>query len=258
MTIKMHIHSSYSHMSNAIKGIMHDEYQYDKIYCNKRNLVAKLTIEGREFVVKKFKKPHLLNRIVYTFLRKTKPQRAYENALKLMESGIKTPFPVAYMELKSGGLFHTGFLLTEYVSHPLIETLLLKDIESYSSELEQLEEDLIRFTIKMNEKGVLPKDYNGGNIFYLYDAETGHYDFALTDVNRVFFNVKPSQTAVIRHFEQMGVQLKNLYRFMTKLASLQGSNTRECMYEFLRIRTKKRHRKMFFSRIKSLFKGKNR
>lgn len=252
--MRIKIHPLYTHMASAIEGIVHDKYKYDKVYCNKRNFVAKLTIDGKEFVVKRFKKPHLLNRFIYTFIRKTKARRAYENALMLLERDIKTPLPVAYMEIKQKGLFHTGYLLTEYMSHPTLEKLMLKDIESYSPELEQLEEDLMRFTIDVNSKRVLPKDYNGGNIFYIYNKESGHYDFALTDVNRVLFNVKPSKKTIIGLFEQMGVQLKNLYRFMSKLASIQGDCTREYMYEFLRIRTKKRHRKSFFSKIAHPFK----
>lgn len=253
--MKIHIHPSYPHVADAIKGIVCDEYKYDKVYCNRRNFVAKLTIEGKEYVVKKFKRPIFLNRIVYTYFRKTKARRAYENAVRLLEAGVDTPFPVAYVEHYTAGLFHSGYLLTEYLAAPTLENLLIKDIESHSPELELIEDDLIQFTITMNKKGVLPRDYNGGNIFYSYDDESGHYKFALTDVNRVTFNSKPSTKTVIRLFEQMGVSENSLCRFMTKLASIQNDSARECMYEFLRVRVKKDRRKSFIKRLKKLFRN---
>jgi hypothetical protein len=42
--------------------------------------------------------PHLINKIVYKKFRKSKARRSYEYATLLLDKGIGTPQPIAFLE----------------------------------------------------------------------------------------------------------------------------------------------------------------
>ncbi|MBR5210897.1 MAG: hypothetical protein IKV67_13715, partial [Paludibacteraceae bacterium] len=100
-------------MSKAMKVVINDEYKnckelvvflesLDTRYRQKgrtlhldRNAVRSFAITelGRDVVIKRYKKPLSVQRVVYSFFRKSKAERAYYNGLKLLELGIDTPTP---------------------------------------------------------------------------------------------------------------------------------------------------------------------
>lgn len=47
-----------------------------------RNQIRAFDIGGESLVVKRYKRPHLFNRVMYSFFRKNKARRAYEHALR--------------------------------------------------------------------------------------------------------------------------------------------------------------------------------
>ena len=83
-----------------------------------RNEIRIARAGERELAVKSFKIPHLVNRVAYTFPRPSKARRAYRNATVLLERGIPTPAPVAYIEQKSGGLLSRSFYICEREHYP--------------------------------------------------------------------------------------------------------------------------------------------
>ena len=118
-----HIHKKYESLTIEIKKIPDGNFRPIRTFCNKRNTVELTTIGENNFVVKKYKVPNIFNRIIYTFFRRSKARRAYENAQRIIRHGISTPFPVAYIETKRGGLFHTGYFISEYMEHPTLENI---------------------------------------------------------------------------------------------------------------------------------------
>ena len=70
------------------------------IYGGRRNLIMKMTApDGKELNVKRFRKPRLLNSIIYSWgLRTPKGQRAWEYPARLLALGVETPEAVAYIE----------------------------------------------------------------------------------------------------------------------------------------------------------------
>ena len=60
-----------------------------------RNRIYRATIGGIDLTVKEFRVPSLANRIAYTFFRKGKARRSYDNAMTLGKLGIGTPEPIA-------------------------------------------------------------------------------------------------------------------------------------------------------------------
>ncbi|MCK9373396.1 MAG: hypothetical protein M0P91_09370 [Sulfuricurvum sp.] len=95
-----------------------------------RNELKIIEIEGIKTVVKSFKVPHLLNRIVYTFFRKSKAYKSYHNALRLKKLTISTPEPIALIEFYESGLLKESFFIAEYFDYDFtIRTPLLEPLE---------------------------------------------------------------------------------------------------------------------------------
>ena len=96
--MKISISPQYEHLRGDILKVVTGDYIASKVYCHKRNVVEKVCMQGKDYVVKTYKRPNFFNRLAYTYLRKSKAKRAFLNALHLLELGIETPAPVAYIE----------------------------------------------------------------------------------------------------------------------------------------------------------------
>ena len=75
-----------------------------------RNEIRIINFEDIEFVVKSFKIPHLLNRVVYTFFRDSKAKRSYTYSIKL---GNFAPNPIGYKIYKKFGLIEESYFISE-------------------------------------------------------------------------------------------------------------------------------------------------
>lgn len=152
-----------------------------------RNAVRSFAITelGRDVVIKRYKKPLSVQRVVYSFFRKSKAERAYYNGLKLLELGIDTPTPIAYVEQKKAGLMEYCYFACEKTTHKSLEPLILQDKPLD----DHLAMSLARFLIDLHTKGILHNDLNGGNILYYQDGDT-NYHFSLIDNNRMEFTDK--------------------------------------------------------------------
>ena len=64
----------------------------------KRNKIKLFELEGKTINIKSFKVPNLINKIAYKYFRKSKARRSFEYATTLLEKGIGTPQPIAYLE----------------------------------------------------------------------------------------------------------------------------------------------------------------
>lgn len=243
-----HIHPKYIYLKEQISKIPNGEYECLHTFCNKRNIVEQIKIENCTFVVKKYKVPNFANRIIYTLFRKSKAQRAYDNALKILRFGVSTPFPVAYIEIKKKGIFHTGYFVSEYMNHPTLANY--KNINLSKEENNNFKEDFLNFTIELHEKNILPLDYNTGNIFCYKDEESGRYKFALTDINRAEFG-KFSPYKPMLSFAQMGLPPKDLINLMEEYSSRRKLDLEASLFLILYYRIKRRVRKFLKREIKS-------
>jgi serine/threonine protein kinase len=120
---------------------------------------------------------------MYGFIRKSKARRSYEYALKLLEAGIETPQPVAYLELKRYGLLEESY----YISLQCPYSRLFREFADGSSIKGR--EDIIEafglMAARLHEAGILHKDLSIGNI--LFEKEATGIHLALVDLNRMRF-----------------------------------------------------------------------
>ena len=154
-----------------------------KVLHDQRNIIKVFEINGRKYVVKSFRVPHLFNRIVYSFFRKSKAERSYINTKKLECLNIGTPTPVAYIEFYSSFLIKESFYISEYFDfdHQMSDVLYDEKFDGRDSVFKQF----AKFTFEIHNKGVFHSDYNHGNI--LFKDNKGIYEFSLVDVNRMKF-----------------------------------------------------------------------
>lgn len=245
--MKLYINPQYEHLRDDILSAIGGNYVASKVFCHKRNIVEKFSMCGKEYVIKIYKRPNLCNRIAYTYFRKSKAERAYRHALQLQELGIGTPTPVAYAIKKKKGLFSTGYFISEYLPYNLMH-------DAYSNlsdcEKENLTKDFMDFTIDMHSKKVLPLDFNSSNIFYHYDKESGHYMFALTDINRMKFGKTPTTSQAMRSFEQLGINIEWIYKPALYYCTQKGGDVEYSIFLFLFHRIKNRIRRVFKRKVK--------
>lgn len=188
---------------------------------DKRNRIIRVVIGNEAFVIKRFGRPTAFNRIVYSFLRRTKAERAYRNAEKLREMGYDSPEPVAYIELRSFGVFKTGYYICRWSPNPIIAEM--SGGENFA-EQDEIMGELAKFTARMHRDGIYFYDYNVSNIIYSRDAD-GNWRFELIDVNRILFKhhaltIKES-TDILR---RLYLEPELRFRFLQHYAEERGWN----------------------------------
>lgn len=241
MNMHVHIHPNYWMYRGFVEAVPDGHYTRVKTYCNQRNTVEWVKWGNGDFVVKRYKRPTWANCIVYTWLRKTKAQRAYEYAHELLQRGFDTAKPVAYIEVKKWGIFHTGYFISEWLPYPL-----MRDIPQMSlsdKERELIAKDFICYTARLHEWGIMPKDYNSGNIFF--HKEGTHYQFALIDINRLHIGKTPTEKESARFFEQMGVNITQAIGAIDQYATLRGFDTDRCIFFILLHKLRRRIERSF-------------
>ena len=76
-----------------------------------RNTLKLFELDDDTINVKSFKVPNFINQFAYRFLRKSKAQRSFEYANKLLELGVGTPQPIAFYEFSSLFLFKKSYYI---------------------------------------------------------------------------------------------------------------------------------------------------
>ena len=150
----------------------------------KRNSLKLFEFDTMVMNVKSFKIPNIINQVVYTFFRKSKAQRSYENASKLLSLHIGTPKPIAYYEFRFGFLLRKSYYVSEqldcdYTYRDLTNNFNIKGFED-------ILRAFTRFTFNLHENNILFLDHSPGNTLIKKNDKDG-FDFFLVDLNRMIF-----------------------------------------------------------------------
>lgn len=221
-----------------------------------RNVVKSFNVEGTTLVVKRFKRPNIVQAVAYTFFKKSKAERAYLYARMIRERGFLTPREVAYIEIKRCGLLSDSyFVSTSCTLPPLSDVLRRADFNRDCAT------QLGQFVAALHEKGVLHGDLNLTNILYELTDE-GTYRFWLIDTNRSVFK-QPTHDDCIENLKRLTHDRPLMNYVMRRYADARGWNADETSAEVLKKvedYERKRHRigliKKLFKRKKGPFKSK--
>ena len=180
----MLLNNKYEHLREWLEQLPEDFEQLGEVIYDKRNQLRVIEApDGTLVNVKRFCKTHLLNRVVYSSgIRQPKGLRAFLYPTRLLERGIDTPEPIAYIEQRHCGLLGLSYFVS--VQSPLKHTL-YEFGDAQEGTYEEMAEALGRFTATMHDCEVLHLDYSPGNI--LWDKDDEGYHFAVVDINRMRF-----------------------------------------------------------------------
>lgn len=178
------IHTKYSKDQASVEKIINEFSSSGEVFGNQnRNTIKLFDLNGLTVNVKSFKKPNLINQIAYRFFRKSKAERSYEYANRLLDLNIGTPQPIAYFEFGSIGLFKNSYYVSEQLECLLTYRELVTDPDFPNHEA--ILRAFTRFTYELHQKGVFFLDHSPGNT--LITNEGNEYQFYLVDLNRMKF-----------------------------------------------------------------------
>lgn len=178
------VHPTYSEKTFRLRDVIH---RFDDVgefvFKGGRNAIKKVKIEGEDFNIKKFKTPSVFQGLVYQFLRKSKARRSFEYAERLIGAGLKTPFPVSYMERTALGL-KESYYISKQLDYDF-DFRVLNHNPKWPNRNKILQQ-FAAFTFQLHEDGINFLDHSPGNTL-IVEAEEGKYDFYLIDLNRMRF-----------------------------------------------------------------------
>jgi hypothetical protein len=193
------IHKKFQEDKSFFDGIIEGFETTGENFGNQnRNTLKLFPLKDVTINVKSFKIPNIVNQIAYRFFRKSKAQRSFEYANRLMDLGIGTPQPIAYYECKTLFLFKKSYYVSQHLNYDLTYRELTKDFEY--PDHEAILRAFTRFTYNLHENGIHFLDHSPGNT--LVKKTTSGYEFFLVDLNRMEFKALDFETR-IKNFSRL-------------------------------------------------------
>ena len=180
----MLINKKYQHLEKWLERLPEDFERLGEVIYDKRNQLRIIEApDGTLVNAKRYCVTHAVNRVVYSLgIRKPKGLRAFIYPTRLLERGISTPEPIAYIEQRRCGLLGLSYFIS--VQSPL-RHMLYEFGDAREGTYEEMAGALGLFTAMMHDREVLHLDYSPGNI--LWDKDDEGYHFTVVDINRMRF-----------------------------------------------------------------------
>ena len=189
MKMKVVVNPTYHSLMSFITSLPECFGKEGTVIYEGRNHLKRFDIETVQLTVKSFRILKFFNRIIYTFFRSSKAKRSYLHGMTLLEKGINTPEPVAYIENRKRGLLSDSYYICMYFES---DGMMREFHRGTLVGREMLLQQFARFTASLHEQAVHPLDYSPGNI--LYQVKDEQYSFSLVDINRMRFETVGMKT----------------------------------------------------------------
>jgi hypothetical protein len=221
--MKIIINPAYQFLTEFIHNLPNEFCSRGEVLYKVRNEVRLIEVDGVKLVVKKFKVPHFINRIAYSFFRKSKARRSFEHSEFLIQNGFGAAFPIAYSEYLSNGLIADSYYVSLFSPFERdFNEFRGKGIEGRSRILL----DFARFTAKLHDSEIRHLDYGGGNILFR-ESEKGT-EFCLLDVNRMTIG-KVGLKAGVENFKLLYMYEESFQFLIREYARIRGFNEDICL-----------------------------
>ena len=201
--------------------------------------------------IKSFRIPNIINQIAYRFFRKSKAQRSFEYANKLIKLDVGTPQPIAFYEFKTSFLFKKSFYVSEHLNCDLTYRELTTNFDY--PDFENILRAFTRFTFKLHEKNIQFLDHSPGNT--LIKKVGNEYKFYLVDLNRMEFKSMDFETR-IKNFSRLTIHKSMVEVMSDEYAKCSGEDYNkifDLMWKETEVFQEKFHRKR---RLKKKLLGK--
>ncbi len=149
-----------------------------------RNTIKKVKTTTIEVNIKSYKIPKWFNAIAYAYFRKSKAERSFTYASKLIDMGIRTPFPIAYIEEKNWLGLQKSFYICEHFNFDF-EYREVVDTPVYENR-DEIIKQFTEFSFKLHNLGINFLDHSPGNTL-IKEVAPNKYEFYLIDLNRMKF-----------------------------------------------------------------------
>ncbi len=212
---------------------------------DERNKLKQFDFKGVEVVVKRYKKPHLINQFAYKYIRPSKAKRAFLNAEKLLSMGIKSPPPVGFLELTN--IFGLQDAYYACLLQPYRCTIRQVMDQQDFPKREHILRDFARFTIHLQANNIYFLDHSPGNTLLI--EKDGGYTFSLVDINRMQFRPL-KQEERYENFSKLTTDVEVLQLFAEELSLALNQPQEEVYSAILKFMQADQAKRQFKRKIK--------
>lgn len=207
-----------------------------------RNELKIVSYENIETIVKSFKTPNLLRRVIYTFFRDSKAKKSYDNSIKLKNL---TPKPIGYIEFIQNGLIHESYFVSEKFNYDF--TIREPLLDTHFEKREEVFKEFARFTYELHQNNILHLDYSPGNI--LIKQESTGYIFKVVDINRMKFR-ELSLNERLQNFNKLWAQDSEIITMAKEYAITSNEDQDKCIQIALAYNAKHKNKMRMKKRLK--------
>ncbi|OCL89937.1 protein kinase family protein [Arcobacter porcinus] len=195
-----------------------------------RNEIKVINYENKDFVVKSFKIPNFINKIVYTFFRSTKAKKSYEYSLKI---GEFTPTPIGYIEFYEKSLLNESYFISEKFDYDFTIREPIRDKEFFNKN--NIFKAFAKFTFDLHNNHIYHLDYSPGNI--LIKKDNNDYIFKVVDINRMKF-LNMNINLRMKNFSKLWINDEDLKVIIKEYAKLWEKDENELVSKALKFSQK--------------------
>ena len=241
---KLVVNDSFKHFKSFLENIK-EHFATSKNSIHKaRNEIKVINYESRDFVVKSFKIPHIINKFVYTFFKSSKAKKSYDFALKIDKF---TPKPIGYIEFYESFLINDSYFISEKFDYDFTIREPLLDINFPNKN--EIFKAFAQFTFDLHENGIYHLDYSPGNI--LIKKENDNFIFKIVDINRMkFLNMDLEKRA--KNFSKLWAKDEDLEFIAKEYAKIYEKNNEEFISKTISFSKKHKAVKNFKKRLKGI------
>lgn len=213
---KLEVNEEFKSLKNFVENIKEFFNKSQNTVHKARNEIKIINYENQDFVVKSFKVPHILNRVIYTFFRSSKAKKSYEYSLKIASF---SPKPIGYIEFYDSFLIKDSYFISEKfdynftIREPLLDTNFPDRDEIFKS--------FAQFTFILHENGIYHLDYSPGNI--LIKKEDNKFIFKIVDINRMKF-LNMDLDLRMKNFSKLWAKDEDLENIVKEYAKIYQKN----------------------------------
>ncbi len=252
MTTNSKIRPEYAGQETALRNLIANFTTLgEDFFRGDRNVIKTFRLDGGKVVnVKSFRRPNIINRIVYKYFRQPKASRSFNHSHKLLDCGIKVPKPIAFFENFNSYSVTESYFISEQI-YPDIHFIKLV-VNPEDPRYDDVLRHFAGFAYRLHEKGIEFRDFSPGNVLIMV-REDG-YDFYLVDLNRMAFHEEMSLEKRLKNFERLPPEDRLVRIISEEYARLSGEPF-DKIYEGIRGATNAFRRKFLLRRKMKFWKS---
>ena len=215
------INPQYEFLREFIESVPTDFHNSGETIYKGRNILKSFECNGVNIVIKSFKTPIYINRIAYTFFRRSKAKRSFDYSFEILKRGLDVPAPIAYIEQVSGGLLDKSYYISVY--HP--EAFTMRQHMAGEIEDDGFLNELVEEIDKMHSAGLMHSDLSPGNILCSKINDKNH--FFIIDINRMAFLNPLSDKLAAKDLSRLALSYDVSSRIASYYAELRNTDKEE-------------------------------